>query len=204
MGSGRKDRLHLRRIEWLACLIGFAVCAAMTPGSLVGEPSRLLTTFLGLVAASILPTISLIVGGMVTGGRSVKSLGELGAELEQTISVLFAIFGLIALAMLVLMTLAIPMPFGALVPNSLRPVPAIIGQGFVGFIGVLVVCKSGTVPGAIRRALSLRTDIALDEARRKTVERAGDAAAKTGFQTKSGFGRITNLDDLKSKDDKSA
>ena len=198
MGSSRKDRLHVRRLEWVACSVGFVIAAALPPGSFGGEPGRLLTTFFGLVAASILPTISLIVGGMVTGSRSVKQLGELGDELERTVTALFSIFGLIALAAVVLMALAIPTPFYDRLPPILQPLPAKIGQGLVGVIAVLVVAKSGAVPGAIRRSLALRTDMAVDDARRKTHENAEEAKANTAFRTKEGFGRVTQLTDLRS------
>lgn len=189
--------MHFRRLEWVACSAGFIVAALLPPGSLTGEPGRLLTTFFGLVAASILPTISLIVGGMATGSRSVKQLGDLGDELERTISALFAIFGLIAVAAVVLIALAIPTPFSDQLPPAVQPLPSRIGQGLVGVIAVLVVAKSGTVPGAIRRSLALRTEMALGDARKKTLENAADAKAKTGFRTKEGFGRVTKLSDLR-------
>lgn len=73
----------------------------------------------------------------MTGGRSVKNLTELGQELESTIGALFGIFGLIAFAVVVLMLLATPMPFGDRIPTDYRWIPMIFGQGVVGFIGVL-------------------------------------------------------------------
>lgn len=189
--------MHVRRLEWVACSVGFIVAALLPPGSLNGEAGRLLTTFFGLVAASILPTISLIVGGMTTGSRSVKQLGDLGAELERTVSALFAIFGLIAVAAVALTALAIPMPFYDRLPPMVQALPSRIGQGLVGVIAVLVVAKSGTVPSAIRRSLALRTEMAVDDARKKTLENADDAKANTGFRTKEGFGRITSISDLR-------
>lgn len=167
-----------------------------------GEAGRLLTTFLGFVAASILPTISLIVGGMVVGGRSVQHLDELGTELSSTVDALFGVFGLIALTVLALMALAMPMPFSLHLPEQLRPIPSHLGQGVVGFTLALAVGRSGTIPGAIRRSLKLRTVIAVDEAAKKTNEKADvvKKQARAGFSTKKGFGRTTRLEDLKKPD----
>jgi len=202
MGRCREDRLHLRRLEWLACSVAFLICSLLPMGVFGGEAGRLLTTFLGFVAASILPTISLIVGGMVVGGRSVQHLDELGTELSSTVDALFGVFGLIALTVLALMALAMPMPFSLHLPEQLRPIPSHLGQGVVGFTLALAVGRSGTIPGAIRRSLKLRTVIAVDEAAKKTNEKADvvKKQARAGFSTKKGFGRTTRLEDLKKPD----
>ena len=192
--------MHLRRVEWLTCSVAFIIGATLPPGVFGGEAGRLLTTFLGLVAASILPTISLIVGGMAIGSRSVQHLGDLGTELGKTVDALFGIFGLISLTVIVLMTLAMPTPFAAHIPDLLTSGPARIGQGLVGFLGALTISRSGAIPAAIRKSLDLRTAIAVEEARKKTIEKA-DAAkteARSGFATREGFGRTTRLEDLQS------
>lgn len=190
--------MHLRRLEWLTCLATFLICSLLPAGVFGGEAGRLLTTFLGFVAASILPTISLIVGGMVVGGRSVQHLDDLGVELASTVDALFGVFGLIALTVIILMTLAIPMPFAESVPRELRAIPSHLGQGSVGFVLMLAIARSGTIPGAIRKSLKIRTAIAVDEARKKTNEKADAVKIKTraSFATKEGFGRTTRLDDL--------
>lgn len=194
--------MHLRRLEWVACSLAFIVGAILPAGVFSGEAGRLLTTFLGLVAASILPTISLIVGGMIVGGRSVQHLGDLGDELGATVDALFGIFGLIALTVVVLLALAVPTPFADRIPEQVRFAPSLVGQGLVCFFGALTVARSGAIPSAIRKSLQLRTKIAVDEARKKTMERADAAGKKTasGFATRDGFGETTALSDLKGKD----
>ena len=206
MGSRREDRLHLRRIEWLVCSVAFVLGASLPPGVLGGEAGRLLTTFLGLVAASILPTISLIVGGMVMNGRSVQHLEDLGVEVGRTVDALFGIFGLIAMTVVMLMALSIPTPFGEYIPEILQSFPSRSGQGLVGALGVLTVSRSGAIPAAIRKSLTLRTAIAVEEARKRTNEKAEavKATARAGFSTKEGFGRTTQLEDLQSRSDKEA
>jgi len=81
MGGRREDRLHLRRLEWLALVAAMAAGGASPLGMLSGDAGRLLVTFLGLVSASILPTISLILGSMTASGRSVKAIDDLQSEL---------------------------------------------------------------------------------------------------------------------------
>lgn len=194
--------MHLRRVEWLTCIVAFLIGASLPPGVFGGEAGRLLTTFLGFVTASILPTVSLIVGGMVVGGRSVKHLDDLGKELTSTVDALFGVFGLIGLTVVILMTLAIPTPFAEHIPEAAQSVPSRVGQGLVGFVGLLAIARSGTIPGAIRRSLNLRTAIAVDEARKKAEEN-GDAAktkARAGFATKAGYGRTIKIADTQQSD----
>ena len=74
MGGCREDRLHLRSIDWLVAIAAFVAGAAAPPETFSGDASRLFVTFLGLFSASVLPTISLIIGGMTASGRSVQAL----------------------------------------------------------------------------------------------------------------------------------
>src|SRR3546814_11663537 len=77
----------------------------LTPGTLSGESVRLLVTSLGLVAASILPTISLLVNSMTASGRSVKAVDELEHELHSTMEPLFMLFGCVGIAFFALVSL---------------------------------------------------------------------------------------------------
>jgi Zn-dependent protease len=186
--------LQFRLTEVVAALCGFAAAASLPPGSLSGEPGRLLTTFLGLLAASILPTVSLIVGGMSTGSRSVNLVSALGAEIMATVDLLFAVFGMIALTLVVLLLLNVPTPYGSQLYPQIPRLMAGCGQGIVGALAVLVVCKSGAIPGAIRRSLSVRTEMAETEAKKKTAENAIAAAAASPFKTQEGFGATVSHD----------
>src|SRR3546814_19420865 len=78
----------------------------LTPGTLSGESVRLLVTFLGLVAASILPTISLLVNSMTASGRSVKAVDELEHELQSAMDALFMLFGCVGIAVVALVSIA--------------------------------------------------------------------------------------------------
>src|SRR3546814_11997499 len=78
----------------------------LTPGTVSGESVRFLVTFLGLVAASILPTISLLVNSMTASGRSVKAVDELEHELQSAMDALFMLFGCVGIAVVALVSLA--------------------------------------------------------------------------------------------------
>jgi len=187
--------LQLRLTEVFAAICGFIAAALLPAGSLSGEPGRLLTTFLGLLAASILPTISLIVGGMGTGSRSVRLVSSLGAEIMATVDLLFAVFGMIALTLVVLLLLNVPAPYANQIHPLALQLMAAGGQGVVGALAVLVVCKSGAVPGAIRRSLTVRTEMAEAEAKKKTAENATAATTASSFKTQEGFGEVVSHDD---------
>src|SRR3546814_14141149 len=60
----------------------------------------------GLVAASILPTISLLVNSMTASGRSVKAVDELEHELQSAMDALFMLFGCVGIAVVALVSLA--------------------------------------------------------------------------------------------------
>ncbi len=190
MVHGREDRLQLRRVEWFALLAAMAAGGASPLGTLSGDAGRLLVTFLGLVSASILPTISLILGSMTASGRSVKALDELQVELTAAMDALFLLFGLVGVSVMALLALAIP------TPSLLVQVPYLaialerMGQAVVAGTATLIVMRAGQIPGILRRSIDIRHKIAVDEARRKTFDNAPDAGAtKATFPTHPDFGK---------------
>jgi hypothetical protein len=133
---------------------------------------------------------------MTASGRSVKALDDLKAELSAAIDALFLLFGLVVICICALISLAIP------TPNLLAHIPYVpaslqrMGQSIVVLTVILLVSRAGQIPGILRRALDMRHKIAVDEARRKTLERAPDSAAiKNAFPTHPDFGRTVNFFD---------
>ena len=190
MVCGREDRLQLRRVEWFALLAAMDAGGASPLGTLSGDAGRLLVTFLGLVSASILPTISLILGSMTASGRSVKALDELQVELTAAMDALFVLFGLVGVSVMALLALAIP------TPSLLAQVPYLaialerMGQAVVAGTATLIVMRAGQIPGILRRSIDIRHKIAVDEARRKTLDNAPDAGVtKATFPTHPDFGK---------------
>lgn len=203
MGLSREDRLHLRLTNVAVVVAAFVLGAALPSGSLNGEAGRLLVTFLGLVAASILPTVTLLLNSMTTNGRSVLSLTDLHNELQAAVNALFFLFGCAAGAAGILTLLALPAPELLLQVPHLQPTLSAIGRGGVVALSALTIMKAGTIPGVIRRTLEIRAEIAVEEAKRKTADNAPEAGAVgAAFKGREGFGRTVRLEDIKTADDK--
>ena len=200
VGCG-KNRLQLRRVEWFALLVASAAGGASPLGTLSGDAGRLLVTFLGLVSASILPTISLILGSMTASGRSVKALDELQVELTAAMDALFLLFGLVGISVIALLALAIPTPPVLDEVPYLAIVLARAGQAVVLATATLIVMRAGQIPGILRRSISIRHKIAIDEARRKTLEKAPDpGAVKAAYPTHPDFGKSVDWKEPKGRD----
>jgi hypothetical protein len=197
MGGSREDRLHLRSIEWLVLLAAFAAGLFLPLDTFSGDPGRLLVTFLGLISASALPTISLILGSMAANGRSVQALNELQRELSAAMDAMFALFGLGAVAVAILLSLAIPMPGGiARIPHAASILERGGQAALVGCVS-LIVTRAGQMPGVLRRSLEIRHKIAVDEARRKTIEAAPHQGEMSKiFASHPEFGATVTLEDL--------
>jgi hypothetical protein len=193
--------LQLRRIEWTTAAVALVVGGAIPTGTLSGDAGRLLVTFLGLVSASILPTISLILASMTANGRSVQAVNDLQKELEAAMNVLFALFGLVGVSVAALILLSISTASLSELP-VLGAVVARACQALVSAVSILIVMKSGQIPGILRRSLKIRHQIAVDEARRKTAESAPQPTdTSKSFATHPEFGRRVNLVDLRNEGD---
>ncbi|MBA3895871.1 MAG: hypothetical protein H0X36_01760 [Sphingomonadaceae bacterium] len=182
-------------------LAALAAGGALPLDTLSGDPGRLLVIFLGLVSASILPTISLILSSMTASGRSVHALNELQLELTAAMDALFLLFGLVGVAVITLLALTIPTPpFFAEIPFLAAGLQR-SGQALVAAASTLIVMRSGQIPGILRRSLNIRHKIAVEEARRKTNEAAPEqGAVKAAFPTHPEFGKAVDLADLQERD----
>lgn len=172
--------------------------AALSPAALHGDPARLLTTFLGLVSASILPTISLILGSMTTGGRSVAAINRLQTELALAMDALFLLLGSVGVIFAAVFLL------GMAPPAVLEPIPYLtdqilprFGQSLVVGGTALILMRAGQIPTILRRSLVIRHEIAVDEAKKKTIENAAKVPdVKTMFARDPDFGTSVRLSDL--------
>lgn len=171
---------------------------AISPGTITGDAGRMLVTFLGLVSASVLPTISLLVSSMTASGRSVLALDELAAELEAAMDAMFLLFGCVAVVVGALVALTIPPPsLLTKIPYLTSEILPRSGQMVVIAFSAITLLRVGQVPAILRRSLSIRHKIAVDEARRKTLEKAPTSAAtKAYFKNHPDFGKTVNLEDV--------
>lgn len=178
----------------MAVVVGFA----LSPGTISGDAGRMLVTFLGLVSASVLPTISLLVNSMTASGRSVLALDELEAELQAAMDALFLLFGCVAVVVVSLVALTIrPPSLLTNVPYLTSELLPRVGQMIVIAFSAITLLRVGQIPGILRRSLTIRHKIAVDEARRKTLENApSPAATNASFANHPDFGKTVKLEDV--------
>ena len=182
--------------------MGAACGAAVPPALFAGEPVRMLVTFVGLVSASILPTVSLAIGSMSGTGRSVQKINELYADLRGSSTALFRTLICVALVFAALGAFAITPVVDVHIsrwgvsfelPDAARRFVQISVFGGV----VLAVCEAYRIPQTFLKVLNIKRDIAIYEARKEIRENApGEAEIKQIFLKKEGFGRAVNLEQI--------
>lgn len=196
MGEARSDRLQLRR--WLrpVWIGGLAVLAGTLPtSSITPQGARIAATFLGLFAAGILPTISLMLQSVNSSGKSVFRIDELEKQIRSAIDELFKILGCVGLAVFILLALSIVTPKEL---SFLQAYSALerLGNASVGALLAITIIKAAHIPNIIRTALEIRFEQARHEAQRATIAAApSDQEVKAAFPTKEGFAKRTNLRD---------
>lgn len=194
--------MQLRRVEKVAIGLAIAGGAALSPGTLSGDAGRLLVTFLGIVAASILPTITLLVNSMTASGRSVLAIDKLDNEFNSAMDSLFLFLGCVGVAVGALIALAISPPTPMrLVPYLTSEILPRIGQLMVVTPVALVLIRAGQIPGILRRILKIRHEIAVEEARKKIEDNApASEAVRASFETHPDFGKTVTLQELTSRE----
>jgi hypothetical protein len=172
-------------------LAAIGVGSALNPGAISAEAGRVLITFLGLVAASILPTVTLLINSMTPNGRSVLTINKLEAELGLAMDALFLLFGGIGIVVMALVALAIPSPsFVSDVPYLASDVLPRSGQAIVVGATALILWRVGQIPAILRRTLTVRHEGALEEARLKLAANAPEPGAmRKAFATHPDFGK---------------
>lgn len=174
-----------------------AIGLALSPETVTGDAGRMLAIFLGLVSASILPTISLLVGNMTSSGRSVLALDELKDELDAAMDALFLLFGCVGVAIASLAAMSVEPPdFLVSIPLLTSEILPRFGQMVTMVATTLIVTRAGQIPAILRRTLVVRHRIATDEARTKINDNAPDAEAiKKAFATNPEFGKTVKIED---------
>ena len=182
--------MSFRPLEIGAVLAAAIGGGLLNPGTITGDAGRILVTFLGLVAASILPTITLLINSMTPNGRSVYSINRLDEELRAAMDALFVLFGCVCIAVMALVALSTPSPtVFKLVPFTSELLPR-SGQGIIGGTTALVLWRIGQIPGILRRTLKVRHEAALEEAKLKLVANAPEAGAmRKAFAAHPDFGK---------------
>ncbi|KFC68823.1 hypothetical protein FF80_01778 [Devosia sp. LC5] len=183
--------MSLRPLEIGAIFAAATASSVLGPGTISSDAGRVLVTFLGLVAASVLPTITLLINSMTPNGRSVYSINRLDEELRAAMDALFLLFGGVCIAVMALVALAIPSPaVFDIVPHLSSEVLPRGGQAIIGGATALILWRIGQIPGILRRTLKVRHEAALEEAKLKLAANAPDAGAiGKAFATHPDFGK---------------
>ena len=172
----------------------------MPAGAITPDAAKLLVTFMGFVAASVLPTATLMINSLSSNGRSVRLLLDLGSEMRRMLRALFVVLGLTGLSVLALVALAVPTPWRlpGLLDNWV--VRSHIGQSLALASIFFTLDATRVIPRSFFRCLGLKLDIVVEEARQKTVDNApkvGETSAS--FKTKPGFGTVRTLEEVRAR-----
>lgn len=189
--------MRLRR--WLTrTAVGASfVLAAALPVDLVSQSTgRIASVFLGLFAASILPTVSLLLQSMTSATRSVNRVDALYHEIRAAVDALFRILGIAGVATVALLLNSVRTPEALTVLNNFDSLER-IGNGIAGGAIVLLIAEAGKIPSIIRRSLKIRYEVARDEAKNRTSKNVPtEKEIRSYFPTKEGFGETRPLEEL--------
>ncbi|MCV2449513.1 hypothetical protein [Paracoccus sp. DMF] len=162
----------------------------------------MLVTFMGLVSASVLPTVSLAIGSMSGTGRSVQKIEELYRDLRESSAALFRTLICVGLVFAALVAFAMTPIWNVEfvlrertfhVPDAARRLVQVLIFGG----SVLAVWQAYRIPKTFLKVLTIKRDIATYEARKEIRANApGEAEIKQLFPKKEGFGKTVNLEQL--------
>lgn len=190
--------MQLRRVEFSILIVAAAMGGSLAPASLSGDPGRLLVTFLGIVAASILPTITLLINSMTASIRSIKAISELKDEIDAAMDALFLMFGCVSIAVMALISIAIDPPeFIQEFPLVAREVLPRLGQATFFVALGMVFLRIGQIPAILRKTLLARYKISVIEARKLIAQKAPSASeVQSMFKNNEQFGRAVEQEGL--------
>lgn len=191
--------MSIRGLDKIGLVVTFAIGAALTPDTISGEAGRMLVTFLGLVSASLLPTISLLINSMTASGRSVHAIQKLDAELQVAMDALFLLFGCAIVAVIALVALAIQPPeFLNRIPYLTSEILPRVGQAIVICAALTILLRAGQIPAILRRSLIARRQIAIEEAQRVLAENVPQPAdIRKAFEKHPDFGKEVTMNELR-------
>lgn len=178
-------------------IVGGFLGAALPIGIVSKATLSPLATFLGLIAASILPTIGLLISSIDSKNRSVLSVDKLIGEIKSLTKNLLYILLIVILAVIFLLALVSPSPTFLVTLIENEETRILVGQiGLFSLIGH-ALDRTIVIPNSIFRCINYRAATASGEARKRTNENAPTAQViKSGFAKKQGFGEQIALKDV--------
>lgn len=182
------------------CIAVFWVGLIVPAGVIDSGLAALLVTFFGLLAAGIIPAMSLLVGGVLSPSRSVARVISLKGDLDLLLQRLAGTLATIIVGALTVMLVSTGQ-FTLTIPHeTLAPIPSIVREGLSTLPNRLLQASSflclflsldrlRVVNEAFKAALNARFELTLEEAQRELRDRAPTAAdVASAFPTQSGFG----------------
>ena len=200
MGQCGENRLSIRRLSYVALVAAAVAGAVIPPSAMAGDPIRMLVTFLGLVSASILPTVSLVIGSMSATGRSVQKIMLLSTELGNACHAMFSTLGWVAVTVFLLLLLTVvPEATWHWVikghPVQIEDMPRRAIQSLVLICSVSAVEQAFAIPKILLNVLGIKREIAIFEAQKNLREKApSEDETRQMFKTREGFGGIVRIE----------
>lgn len=187
----------------MALAVGAVSGALIPPALFAGDPVRMLVTFLGLVSASILPTISLAIGSMSGTGRSVQKINTLFIDITESTKALFRTLmcvGIVFAALVIFsMIPEVDFRFVALeTPYEILDAPRRFVQIIIFASAITSVEQAILIPKTFYKVLKIKHEIAVFETRKEVTKNAPtETDIKNIFPTKDGFGQTVSVEKLK-------
>lgn len=182
-------------MERTAALILLGVMFFLPTDLLSEESAVLIVTFFGLVAAGLLPAMSLVVGDTLTGARSVAKLLTLKQDIDDLLRQMLRLLAILMVGAIVTVLKLLEWPAfpdvirGMQVPDWADEVPARVVQAAIFVCVLLSLNRTRVIAVAFKTVLNARFEMALADSRQRLEEKtpSSDDVAST-FKTPEGFG----------------
>lgn len=186
---------------WLLYITLLALGLAIPPGSVDDSLAGVLVTFFGLVAAGVIPAMSLLVGNVMSPARSVASIISLKASLDVLLKQLGLMLVAVIAGGLFVIVLSFDLPRLPISISDLNQAAPRLASFIVDlperFLQALTlvslfhaVDRMRVVKHTFKIVLHAQFQLALEEARRRIEDRApSTAAVAEAFPTPDRFGK---------------
>lgn len=160
---------------------------------------------MGLVSASILPTVSLAINGMNGTGRSVLKINELYKDLRESTERLFRTLGWVTFVAISLVIYSIipvvdwSIQFWFIEWNADNILKRLL-QAIIFTSTAIALGEAYLVPKIFHKVLNVKRDIAIYHARQEIRENVPtEAYVKQNFATKDDFGKTVNISQIENE-----
>ena len=186
---------------WIVGAVPFLVGLVLPTSTLSSGLDSLLVTFFGLLSASILPAISLLVGNVASPTYSLAKLEELEVQTKSLVKKLFSTLGVVIAggALVMVAAAGLPsIPIPAWLPKwctHLQEAPERLTQGVVFACFAISIDRLRVVSMAFQTVLKARFDLAkMETITRLKKAFPGSEEVRATFPTSEKFGSRVEVD----------